>query len=189
MATEPKLVDHDPVRRRVLRGAVAVGFAATGWGTMAAAETPLSRWLGLLNTHTRETGQIVYRNASGLITGALQQLYWLLRDHRTNEVAPIDNRLFDQLADLAVRAGVEPRYDIISGYRSPRTNAALQAVGRGVATHSLHTTGRAIDVRLQGVPCAKLRDLAIAAGQGGVGYYPGSDFVHLDTGRVRHWVG
>jgi len=189
MSDKPKISGFDPARRQLLSGLVCTGAVMSGSMLDAAAATPLSHWLGLLNTHTRETRQIIYRNATGLITGALQELYWLLRDHRTNEVAPIDNRLFDQLNALAARAGVEPRYDIISGYRSPRTNAALRAAGRGVATRSLHSEGRAIDVRLRGVSCAALRDLAIEAGQGGVGYYPGSDFVHLDTGRVRYWTG
>jgi uncharacterized protein YcbK (DUF882 family) len=97
--------------------------------------------------------------------------------------------LFDQLADLAAAAGVEPRYEIISGYRSPQTNDRLAAASGGVAKRSLHMQGRAIDVRLKGVSCARLRDLALVAGRGGVGYYRSSDFVHLDTGRVRAWAG
>jgi uncharacterized protein YcbK (DUF882 family) len=114
---------------------------------------------------------------------------WLLRDHRANEAGRMDVQLFDQLTTLAEAAGVDPRFEVISAYRSPRTNAALRAAGRGVATRSLHMEGRAIDVRLHGVSCATLRDLAVRAAAGGVGYYRASNFVHLDTGRVRAWAG
>jgi uncharacterized protein YcbK (DUF882 family) len=149
----------------------------------------VSRVIELFNTHTSEALRIAYRSATGLVPDALGRLQWLLRDHRANESAPIDPVLFDQLAALAAAAGVEPRYQVISGYRSPNTNARLAAAGRGVATRSLHMQGKAIDVRLHGVPCDALRDLALAAAEGGVGYYRSSDFVHLDTGRVRTWAG
>jgi len=148
-----------------------------------------SRWLELVNTHTSEAISLAYRDARGLVAPALSKLQWLLRDHRANEAATMDPLLFDQLADLAAAAGVEPRYQIISGYRSPRTNALLSGAGRGVARRSLHMEGRAIDVRLRGVSCADLRDLALGDARGGVGYYRKSDFVHLDTGRVRAWAG
>lgn len=167
----------DPVR-----GAVSASsrFAA-GQG--------VARWVELFNTHTAETLRVAYRSATGFVPAALERLQWVLRDHRANESAPMDPQLFDQLAALAAAAGVEPRYQIISGYRSPLTNARLASAGRGVATRSLHMQGKAIDVRLHGVPCGALRDLALSAAQGGVGYYPKSDFVHLDTGRVRAWAG
>jgi uncharacterized protein YcbK (DUF882 family) len=119
----------------------------------------------------------------------LGKLDWLLRDHRTGGVLAIDQRLFDLLSDLAETAGVVPRYQIISGYRSPGTNAMLAATTDGVSSRSLHMEGRAIDLRLEGVPIARLRDLALARQAGGVGYYPQSDFVHLDLGRVRSWSG
>lgn len=192
-------------RRRFLLGASATGvsLALSGANVLQAGTTPTDllqpdrlalksaapNWLELFNTHTAESLQVAYRSASGLIAPALGKLEWLLRDHRAGEAAPIDTGLFDQLAALAAGAGVEPRYEVISAYRAPRTNAALRAVGRGVATRSLHMQGRAIDVRLRGVSCATLRDLALAAARGGVGYYRSSNFVHLDTGRVRAWAG
>ncbi len=148
-----------------------------------------ARWLELFNTHTAETLRVAYRSATGFVPAALERLQWVLRDHRAHESAPMDPVLFDQLTALAAAAGVEPRYQIISGYRSPHTNAVLAAAGRGVARQSLHMQGMAVDVRLQGVPCDALRDLALAAAEGGVGYYAKSDFVHLDTGRVRAWAG
>ena len=151
---------------------------------------PATRWLELFNIHTSESLQVAYRDASGLIDSSLDKLRWLLRDHRANESARMDPGLFDQLADHAAALGVEPRFEVISGYRSPRTNEALRrAGGGGVARHSLHTQARAIDVRLHGVSCAELRDAALAARRGGVGYYSRSDFVHLDTGPVRSWGG
>ncbi len=101
----------------------------------------------------------------------------------------MDARLYDQLADLADAAGVEPHYEIISGYRSPATNAALHERSSGVSSKSLHMQGRAMDVRLRSVETARLNELALAQARGGVGYYPGSRFVHLDTGRVRRWQG
>ncbi|MBM4238054.1 MAG: DUF882 domain-containing protein [Gammaproteobacteria bacterium] len=183
-------------RRSFFFGVAAVGVALLTDGPQALAGTrvsPLpgtdSGWLELFNTHTAESLQVVYRSTEGLVTSAVERLQWLLRDHRSGEAAQIDSGLYDQLAALASAAGVEPRFEVISGYRSPRTNASLQAAGRGVATRSLHMQGRAIDVRLRGVPTSTLRDLALAAGRGGVGDYRRGDFVHLDTGRIRHWAG
>jgi uncharacterized protein YcbK (DUF882 family) len=138
--------------------------------------------LELTNTHTNEVAKVT--------RGELSQFDHILRDHRTGEALEMDRALYDLLVDLAAAAGREPRYEIISGYRSPATNAKLAArPGSGVSSRSLHMLGRAIDVRLTGYPTAKLRDLALAMKRGGVGYYPSSDFVHLDTGRVRSWAG
>ena len=179
-------------RRHLLLGCGAVAVGALWAGRGQAAEVPMAaaaRWLELRNTHTSEVLSVAYRNAGEFVATSLDRLQWLLRDHRANESHPIDAQLFDQLADLADVAGVEPRFDIISGYRSPATNSKLADASAGVARRSLHMDGRAIDVRLRGVSCARLRDLALTAGRGGVGYYQRSDFVHLDTGRVRAWAG
>jgi uncharacterized protein YcbK (DUF882 family) len=110
-----------------------------------------------------------------------------LRDFRSGEIHPIDPRLLDILYQLQILADRAATYEVISGYRSPQTNAALHRVSAGVAEHSLHMEGRAIDVRMTGFPTRRLRDLAMSLGVGGVGYYARSDFVHLDTGRVRSW--
>jgi uncharacterized protein YcbK (DUF882 family) len=147
------------------------------------------RWIELLNTHTNEIVNVAYRNADGLVPAALKQLDYVLRDHRSDEQREMDRALFDLLADLAEAAGHEPRYEVISGYRSAETNAKLATGSPGVSTRSLHVEGRAIDVRHTGVPTGRLRDLALAMKRGGVGYYARSDFVHLDTGRVRKWTG
>ncbi|HSD41387.1 MAG TPA: DUF882 domain-containing protein [Burkholderiales bacterium] len=138
------------------------------------------------HTHTGERLQVVYYALGGYLADALGSVNRLLRDFRTGEQHPIDPRLLDTLSALRAACG-GGTFEIISGYRSPRTNAMLRRASTGVAQASLHTTGRAIDVRLVGTDTARLRDAAIALGHGGVGYYPESDFVHLDTGRVRTW--
>ena len=110
-----------------------------------------------------------------------------LRDHRTGDEHPIDPALYDILNDLRLATGTRSPFHVISAYRSPRTNSMLQENGRGVAKGSLHLQGRAIDVRLADVGSASLRDAAVELQRGGVGYYRGPDFVHVDTGRVRRW--
>jgi uncharacterized protein YcbK (DUF882 family) len=147
------------------------------------------RELSLVNLHTSERIHVRYFEDGRYLPAAMQQLNHLLRDHRSGEAATMDRGLFDQLHALAVGAQCTPHYEIISGYRSPATNEKLRANSEGVARQSLHTQGRAIDVRLAQVSCSRLRDLAITSNLGGVGYYAQSDFVHLDTGRVRSWVG
>jgi uncharacterized protein YcbK (DUF882 family) len=173
-------------RRRALAGVLAV--VATSLLPLGSHANP-GRRLVLVNTHTGEVLDTVFGTDAGYLPGELGRLDWLLRDHRTGEVLPLEARLFDLLVELAVKAGVEPRYEIISGYRSPASNAMLVSTSDGVSSRSLHMEGKAIDVRLTGAPLERLRDLALARGAGGVGYYPGSDFVHLDVGRVRSWSG
>ena len=113
----------------------------------------------------------------------------LLRDYRTGDIKAIDPPLFDILYDVAWRLGVDPHFEVISGYRSPATNATLHELSSGVAVHSLHMDGKAIDVRLDGVNTRHLFDAALRLERGGCGYYATSDFAHLDTGRVRSWRG
>src|SRR5262245_17661830 len=173
-------------RRRAIAGLVSAAAAAV---LPAHSESPAGVRLVLVNTHTGEFLETLFRDAAGYRAGELGRLDWLLRDYRTGDVLPVDARLFDLLGELAARAGVEPRYEIISGYRSAATNAMLVATTDGVSARSLHMEGKAIDVRLVGLPIERLRDLALARAAGGVGYYPVSDFVHLDVGRVRSWSG
>ena len=151
--------------------------------------TVAERQLHLINTHTGEELDSRYFVDGTYSLQQLGALDWLLRDYRTGDIFQIESRLFDLLQELALAAGREPRYEIISGYRSPATNAMLAANTDGVSSNSLHMEGRAIDVRLVGLPSIALRDLALARQTGGVGYYPVSDFIHLDTGRVRSWSG
>jgi uncharacterized protein YcbK (DUF882 family) len=156
-----------------------------------ASETKLpERALRLFNTHTHETASVVFKRGNDYDPVALESLKKLLRDRRNGESHDMDPRLYDQLHELALAAKLEPHYEIISGYRSPESNDKMSSrPGSGVAKKSLHMQGRAIDVRLKGCSCADLRDLALAAKKGGVGYYQRSDFVHIDTGKFRTWVG
>jgi len=179
--------------RRRLLGALAAGAAVLPFAPLVrAADLAVprrERWLELVNTHTSEVAAVAFRNAQGFISDSIHRLQHVLRDHRANAEHPMDTGLYDLLADLAAAAGREPRFEVISGYRSPDTNAKLHERSNGVATRSLHMQGMAIDVRLKGVACSRLRDLALDMQRGGVGYYRVSDFVHVDTGRVRAWAG
>jgi uncharacterized protein YcbK (DUF882 family) len=146
-------------------------------------------WLELHNTHTDETLRVTFRDASGFVPAALEQLEKILGDHRSGEHHAMDPQLYVLLVDLAAAAGVEPRYQIISGFRSSATNERLRTNGGGQAKNSQHIQGKAIDVRLNGVSTIRLRDVALGLKRGGVGYYLKSDFVHVDTARVRYWEG
>jgi uncharacterized protein YcbK (DUF882 family) len=130
---------------------------------------------------------LAYAAGDAYLSEALARVNWFLRDFRNGESRAIDPQLLDQLHALSAVTGARTPYEVISGYRSPATNELLQRRGGGVATHSLHLEGRAIDVRLADVPLADLRDAATSMRAGGVGYYAQSQFVHLDTGRVRRW--
>jgi uncharacterized protein YcbK (DUF882 family) len=142
----------------------------------------------LYNTHTAERIDIVYRRGDEYIPSALAKLDYFLRDHQTSDVRHFDPRLYDILSDLTVsidHPGGE--IDIVCGYRTPSTNESLRAHTTGVAKNSLHIQAEAIDLRMPGINTLKLRQAALALRRGGVGYYPHSDFIHLDTGRVRQW--
>lgn len=146
-----------------------------------------ARRLSFVNTHTGDAFNDAYWEAGEYVADAMAAIEQVMRDHRSGEVHAIDPRLLDQLHVLKGDLGASAPYQIISGYRSPATNAALAAQSSGVATRSLHMQGRAIDVRIAGVDLPRLRDAAIARQAGGVGFYAASNFVHLDTGRVRRW--
>jgi uncharacterized protein YcbK (DUF882 family) len=144
--------------------------------------------LRLYNTHTGERIDIDYRRGDQYISSALAKLDYFLRDHRTNDVRHFDPRLYDILSDLTASIGHPGgEIDIVCGYRTPSTNESLRAHTTGVAKNSLHIQAEAIDLRMPGVDTLKLRRAALALRRGGVGYYPHSDFIHVDTGRVRQW--
>jgi uncharacterized protein YcbK (DUF882 family) len=146
------------------------------------------RELALLHTHTHEQIEIVYAVGDRYDPEALGTLNRFLRDHYTGDVGRIDPGVFDLLYRAQQMFGSRRSFEVISGYRCPTTNTQLRLTrGGGVARNSLHMEGRAIDVRLSGVPVADLRDAALSLRAGGVGFYPRERFVHLDTGRVRHW--
>jgi len=144
--------------------------------------------LKLFHTHTGERLDIVYRRGGQYLPEALDRLDYFLRDHRTGDVHHYDPRVFDLLHDLIVSLGrPDSEIDIVCGYRTPWSNEYLRTHGHGVALHSLHMQAMAIDIRVPGVSTAALRDAALALHDGGVGYYPASEFVHVDVGRLRRW--
>jgi uncharacterized protein YcbK (DUF882 family) len=156
----------------------------------AAVEPVKERSLAFFNTHTAERLSIAYARGSQYQAAALDKINFILRDFRANEIKPIDPSLLDLLHALRAELESDQPIHIISGYRSPQTNAMLRANGgadSGVAAGSLHMAGKAVDIRVPGVPLGALRDAARALKRGGVGFYPASNFVHVDTGRVRHW--
>lgn len=171
-------------RRHLLRGGIAATTALMAGPALALTE---SRQLSFVNTHTGESLTVDYFQAGSYDATGLEQVAHVLRDHRTGDVHPIDPGLLDLLHDLQVLADRDDAFQVISGYRSPQTNGMLRARSGGVATRSLHMDGKAIDIRLTGFATKKLRDLALSLKRGGVGYYATSDFVHVDTGRVRYW--
>lgn len=180
-------------RRGFLRGGVCA-LAALGFWTpdLANASAPATmaikgREMKLTNTHTGEkfTGEYWYNGK--YLPDAFGAIKSVMKDHRSGEVYPIDPRLMDIMYVLQHRLQNYHMFEILSGYRSEKTNAKLRGKSRGVARHSLHMTGQACDLKLPGTSLSGVRQAAIKLNSGGVGYYPRSDFVHVDTGRVRHW--
>jgi uncharacterized protein YcbK (DUF882 family) len=168
-----------------------MSIAATGlalyspWHSVFAATT--ERSISFFHTHTSEHLKLTYFSDGLYNDGALKEINHYLRDFRTDEIYPIDSHLLDILYTVQNACSSKGVFEVISGYRSPKTNKLLRAQGRGVARQSLHMLGKAIDVRLTDVKTSYLQKAAISLKQGGVGYYAKSDFVHIDTGRVRYW--
>jgi uncharacterized protein YcbK (DUF882 family) len=160
---------------------LAVSSAAT-------AASSAEHRLVLYNTHTAERIEIVYRRGERYVPEAQAKLDYFLRDHVTGDVRHFDPRLYDILSDLTASVGHPGgEIEIVCGYRSASTNAALREHTTGVAKNSLHIQAEAIDLRMPGINTLTLRRAALALHRGGVGYYPHSDFIHVDTGRVRQW--
>lgn len=175
------------LRSLALGGAGALALLAAPHPALA--EVTPTRRIVLHNTHTQESLAVDYCRDGSYCGPALAAVNQVLRDHRNGAVHSIDPALLDLLHAVAGRCDRDAEFEVISGYRSPESNAAMHARSPGVAAKSLHMEGRAIDVRLVGCDLTRLRDAGLALGQGGVGYYHGPQFVHLDTGRVRTWVG
>ena len=175
----------DLSRRRFLQyGLCAASMAALprmAWATTSAKE------LSFYHLHTGESLKLTYAEHGSYIPGALAELNHFMRDWRTGDVHAIDPQLLDQLHALQRLAGTPGAYNVICGYRSPKTNAMLHSHSEGVANHSLHLEGRAMDISLPGTELSQLHKAALSMQAGGVGYYPKSDFIHIDTGRVRRW--
>jgi len=175
-------------RRIFLQGTLALGSTLVAPALLAAVPKPSGeRRLSFYNLHTAERLSTTFWVDGSYDSGELAAIDYLLRDHRTGEVTAIDPALLDRLYALHQTFGEHRTFHVISGYRSPLTNAALSSRSSGVAKRSLHMDGRAIDIRLPGVELANLRKAALAQRAGGVGYYAKSNFIHLDTGRPRFW--
>lgn len=153
----------------------------------AASAHPAPRTLRFDNLHTGEKFDGAYWANGRYMPDALVEIRRVLRDFRTGEQHEIDSRLLDLLTVLRHRLETPQPFEVISGYRSPATNAMLRETSDGVAAHSLHIEGMAIDIRVPGRSLPHLRNAALSLAAGGVGYYPASDFVHVDVGRVRRW--
>ena len=177
-------------RQFIKAGAAATLFAAlpsSAWAYKLLSQSP-ERSLSLLNTHTGEKlKQIVYWESGRYLEDSLRSIDYLLRDPRTDEVTRIDAEALDILFALRKNFQVGRPFEIISGYRSPATNRMLRNNSSGVAKTSFHMRGQAIDLRLPGVSLKNLRKAALSLQRGGVGFYPESNFIHVDTGPVRHW--
>lgn len=167
---------------------------ATGAATLLAAPVAFAkpsvegeRILRLQNLHTGEKLTATYWAEGSYIPEELEAINRVLRDHRSNEVATMDRQLLDLLNVLQQQVEKPGTFQVISGYRSPASNAKLHRSSSGVAKRSLHMQGKAIDIRLAGVDLKHLRRAALDMNAGGVGYYPKSNFIHVDTGRPRRW--
>ncbi len=183
--TQQKLLS----RRRFVQG-LGCSIATLALPSIATAtvdKTYQPRLLAFDNLHTGEKLALTYFENGRYLSDALQEMNNLLRDHRSGDTFAMDPKLFDLLYAVKNRLGVNKPFQVISGYRSPISNSMLKKTTSGVAQKSLHMLGKAIDIRIEGVNSGTIRNAAIAMRKGGVGYYPESNFVHLDTGRVRFW--
>jgi len=178
-------------RRRFLgslAGAAMTLAAPRVIASAATATVPLrDRELSLYNIHTGEKLSAAFWSGGNYLDDGIREISWLLRDYRSNAAHPIDPKLLDLLYQLQAKVEHQGAFHVISGYRSPATNAMLHKNSSGVARHSYHMLGKAIDVRMPDFNTRHLRNAAIALKEGGVGYYASSDFVHVDVGRVRYW--
>lgn len=184
-------ISREMNRRQLLKGGLIMlaGLALPGTG-FCRSDQNLSgeRAISLANIHTgEELRDLTYWADGRYLSDSLERCNWLLRDHRSNDVHKIDPNLFDLVYAISNRLCSSEPVQIISGYRSPATNQLLRATNSGVAKHSLHMAGKALDIRVADCKLDHLRKTAKSLRAGGVGYYPDSQFVHIDTGRVRYW--
>lgn len=175
------------ISRRRFVGVMAAAVPVLGRSRALLARSEGTRALAFVHTHTGERLAVDYFSGGSYPHDALAAVNHFLRDFRTGEIHTIDPGLLDLLHGLADRTETTRPFEVISGYRSSATNERLRHRSEGVAASSLHMVGQAIDIRLADVPLEKLQHAALSVRRGGVGYYPKSDFVHVDTGRVRTW--
>ncbi len=177
-------------RRQLIKiGTIVAGCALLPAAALASLRVPYppERSLQFYNLHTGESLSTTYCEKGCYVEGALREINFIMRDFRANEIKPIDPRLLDLLYSLNRRLATQEPFQIISGYRSPATNAMLAARSEGVAHHSLHIEGKAADIRVPGRRLLEVWQTSMELLAGGVGFYPRSDFVHVDVGRVRFW--
>ena len=183
--TQPHLMRRDFLKL----GFLATGFMLNPLSVQAALDSrsKIIKTLAFYNTHTDERLRVDFCRNSKYDDGALAQINYILRDHRSGEIKAIDIKLLELLHTLSNKTKCQAPIHVISGYRSPATNKSLRKNNKGVASRSMHLQGKAIDFRIPGFSTRQLRNVARKMKGGGVGYYPKSDFVHVDTGRVRYW--
>lgn len=183
------LSEPENSRRRFLKTGIGAGALLILPQVHANTLTLKEKQLAFLNLHTGERIRTTYWAEGQYQPEALMAIKNLLRDHRTDETYEMDLNLLNMLQQLHVRMDAREEFHVISAYRSPKTNAMLSSRSSGVATRSLHMQGKAIDIRLPGHALTDLRKAVLSLESGGVGYYPRSNFIHIDTGRVRQWAG
>jgi uncharacterized protein YcbK (DUF882 family) len=179
-------------RRRFLKGMACGSLLAMGSPQIVQAAFSgftSHKTLSLEHHHTGDTLKLTYFEQGRYIHGALEEVSYFLRDYHNDAVHSVDPALLDQLHAVKLLLGTNKPFHIVSGYRSPGTNASLRRHSRGVAKHSLHMEGKAVDIRIEGVSANAIRNAALTLQRGGVGYYPRSNFVHVDTGEIRTWHG
>jgi uncharacterized protein YcbK (DUF882 family) len=176
-----------PARRSFLQAFLGTSTALAAPSLWASVHRTPERSLAFRNLHTGESLQATFWAEGRYLEDELQAVNRVLRDHRSGDVHPMDPKLLDMLYALQHSVGVGGAFHIISAYRSPATNQKLRSKSGGVAKKSLHMQGKAIDIRLPGCELKDLRNAALALQAGGVGYYAKSNFIHVDTGRVRRW--
>lgn len=170
-----------------LSGLLAIALASGLFAFVGQAAAVEQRQLSFYHTHTQKHLNVIYSIDGEYVDSALEEINAFLSDFRTGDQVTIDPHLLDLIYDVRASFRTDGTFEIISAYRSPKTNEMLRGRSNGVAKNSQHVLGNAIDLRLRDVATTDLRDAAIALQRGGVGYYRNSDFVHIDTGRVRRW--
>ena len=174
-------------RRDFLTSAAGVAISLAAPGALAFAVPARDRELSFYNTHTGEKLSATFWSGGKYLNDGVEEISWLLRDHRAGTAHPMDTKLLDLLYQLQAKVERPGEFQVISGYRSPATNEMLNKKSSKVAKRSYHMLGQAIDVRMPGFDTRQLRKAAISLKGGGVGYYASSDFIHLDVGPVRKW--
>ena len=179
-------------RRNFIGLMLCVGISGVSSKSVFAAIEELAtpeRSLSLYNPHTKDSFKGVYWHNGKYVSEALKNINHIMRDFRAHDIKQIDTHLLDLLSVISIKLKPEKPFHVISGYRSPETNAKLRKRGKGAAKNSYHIQGKAVDIRLPGYRTSVLRRTAFKLRKGGVGYYPHQKFVHIDVGPIRYWKG